>query len=84
MGLAPCRCLDGHVKASDPLYTTGDGRHTFLANLYIKRVIGKAFVMVDLIWMGYLKLQGAKTEELWNEKYLQTAAIELTTPVSQV
>ena len=34
----------------------------FLANLFLKQGISSEYVMVDLICMGYLGLQGAKTE----------------------
>ena len=40
--------------------------------------------MVDFICLGKLGLQGAKTENLQNEKFLPIAGLELTTPDSQV
>ena len=40
--------------------------------------------MVDFICMGYLGLQGAKTENYKMKNFLSIAGLELTTPESQV
>ena len=36
--------------------------HIFLANLFLKQSISSEYVMVDFIYLGKLRLQGAKTE----------------------
>ena len=55
----------------------------FLANLFLKHGISSKYVMVDSI-CGILGLQGAKTENYKNEKFLPIAGLELTIPESQV
>ena len=51
----------------------------FLANLFLKQGISSEYVMVDSICIGKLKLQGAKTWELQNEKFLPIVGFEHTT-----
>ena len=55
----------------------------FLANLFPKQGISSEYATADFICMGLLGLQGAKTENYKNEKFLPIPGLELTTPDSQ-
>ena len=44
------------------MYTTGDGRHIFLSNFYLKQGIGLVYVIADFICMCLLELHGARSE----------------------
>ena len=64
--------MNYHLK-NEKLYTTGNGSHIFLANIYLKQDISSEYAMVDFICMGLLDLLWARTENYKMENLAHSA-----------